>query len=58
MYENYDFKSCLAKSKVYFVYMVIVISIHQMADKSVQWKQAAQTTLFEAIWLQLIGQEV
>ena len=58
MYENYDFKPCLAKSKVYFVYMVIVISIHQMADKSVQWKQVAQTTLFEAIWLQLIGQEV
>jgi hypothetical protein len=58
MYENHDFKQCLAKSKVYFFYMVIAISIHQMADKSVQWKQAAQTTLFEAIWLQLIGQEV
>jgi hypothetical protein len=38
--------------------MVIVISIHKMADKSVYWKQAAQTTQFEAIWLQLIGKEV
>ena len=49
MYEKYDFKSCLAKSKVFFVYMVIVISIHQVADKSVYWKQAAQATQFEAI---------
>ena len=39
------------------IYMII-ISIHQMADKSVYLKQAAQTTQFEAIWLQLIGQEV
>ena len=38
--------------------MVIVISIHQVADKSVTWKQAAQATQFGAIWLQLIGQEV
>ena len=38
--------------------MVIVISIHQVADKSVNWKQAAQATQFGAIWLQLIGQEV
>ena len=38
--------------------MVIVISIHQVADKSVFWKQAAQATKFGAIWLQLIGQEV
>ena len=38
--------------------MVIVISIHQVADKSVYWKQAAQATQFGAIWLQLIGQEV
>ena len=57
-HENYDFKPCLAKSKIFFVYMVIVISIHQVADKSVYWKQAAQTTQFEAIWMQLIGQEV
>ena len=49
MYENYDFKSCLAKSKAFFVYMVIVNSIHQVADKSVYWNQAAQTTQFEAI---------
>ena len=58
MYDSYDFKSCLAKNKVFFVYMVIVISIHQVADKSVYWKQAAQATQFGAIWLQLIGQEV
>ena len=38
--------------------MAIVISIHQVADKSVTWKQAAQATQFGAIWLQLIGQEV
>ena len=38
--------------------MAIVISIHQVADKSVTWKQAAQATQFEAIWMQLIGQEV
>ena len=38
--------------------MVIVISIHQVADKSVYWKQAAQATQFGAIWLQLIGPEV
>jgi hypothetical protein len=38
--------------------MVIVINIHQVADKSVYWKQAAQATQFGAIWLQLIGQEV
>ena len=38
--------------------MVIVIIIHQVADKSVYWKQAAQATKFGAIWLQLIGQEV
>ena len=49
MYENYVVKSFLAKSKVFFVYMVIVISIHQMADKSVYWKQAAQATQFETI---------
>ena len=35
MYDNYDFKPCLAKSKVFFIYMEIAISIHQMADKSV-----------------------
>ena len=58
MYENYDFRPYLAKNKAFFVYVVIVISIHQVADKSVYWKQAAQTTQFEAIWLQLIGQEV
>ena len=58
MYDNYDFEPCLAKSKAFFIYMVIVISIHQVADKYVHWKQAAQTTQFEAIWLQLIGQEV
>ena len=57
-YGNYDFKPCLAKSKAFFVYMVIVIIIHQVADKSVYWKQAAQATKFGAIWLQLIGQEV
>ena len=57
-YGNYDFKPCLAKSKAFFVYMVIVIIIHQVADKSVTWKQAAQATQFGAIWLQLIGQEV
>ena len=38
--------------------MVIVIIIHQVADKSVYWKQAAQATQFGAIWLQLIGPEV
>ena len=38
--------------------MVIVLSIHQVADKSVYWKQAAQATQFGAIWLQLIGPEV
>ena len=38
--------------------MAIVISIHQVADKSVYWKQAAHATQFGAIWLQLIGQEV
>ena len=58
MYENYNFKSCLAKIKAFFVYMVIVISIHQVADKSVFRKQAAQATKFGAIWVQLIGQEV
>ena len=58
MYDNYDFEPCLPKNKAFFVYVVIVISIHQVADKSVYWKQAAQTTQFEAIWLQLIGQEV
>ena len=39
------------------IYMII-ISIHQMADKTVYLKQAAQTTQFGEIWLQLIGQEV
>ena len=57
MYGNYDFKPCLAKSKAFFVYMVIVISIHQVADKSVTWKLASQATKVGAIWLQLIGQE-
>ena len=38
--------------------MAIVISIHQVADKSVNRKQAAQATQFGAIWLQLIGPEV
>jgi len=41
---NYDFKPCLAKSKAFFVYMVIVLGIHQVADKSTHWKQAAQAT--------------
>ena len=49
MYGNSDFKPCLAKSKFFFVYMEIVFHIHQVADKSVYWKQAAQTTQFEAI---------
>ena len=49
MYEKYDFKSYLAKSKSFFFYMLIVLSIHQMADKSVYSKQAAQATQFEAI---------
>ena len=57
-HENYDFKPCLAKSKIFFFYMVIAIRIHQVADKYVYWKQAAQATQFEAIWMQLIGQEV
>ena len=57
-YENYDFKPCLAKSKVFFICMEIAINIHQRSDKSVYWKQAAQTTQFGAFWLQLIGQEV
>ena len=48
-FGNLDIKTCLEKSKTFFVYMVIVISIHQVADKSVYWKQAAQTTQFEAI---------
>ena len=39
-------------------YMVIDISIHQVADKSVYWKQAAQASQFGANWLQLICQEV
>ena len=55
-YVNYDFKLCLAKSKAFLFYMVIAISIHQVADKSVYWKQAAHATQFGAIWLQLIGQ--
>ena len=49
MYDNYNFKPCLAKIKIVFFYMVIVISIHQMADKSDYWKQAPQTTQFGAI---------